>query len=418
MAADTNAILLYDQAREIWMDLPYNDLRTLCATSRGSTSSGLAAYKELCNDPESWITRAHQKLGVEPRLFWNRSPIEEGLPLPGDSEGRQAQMRYVEIVSRGSGAVIDSVYFISPYEVLVRANEDDNDTLFNQALEMTKKLKLNDKGLGDARYYVTQALLHSSKIVTREGKNRFYRFAPDYPVKRTDLYRDPLYKGLSGELTEPGFQRGSMISADRRTSTAVMGYNRDLNEHENWLGLVIRNDVKTLQQLFRKSVNNIDRKATALTLLFATNNIPLIDEILQLYPDLTRVNHFASPTKEAIDTFGRISDPEVLRLFFARIPGAMFFLAYEYQKMLDVVYSFMEHGNLEMVDEFLNLSGFDLDLTNDLSPDGYKVGSLLRGPHGLEIAEWLLRHDYDIRDYDLDFEDFVISKAVKAYYNA
>ena len=400
MAADTEVVLLYDHAREIWMDLPYNDLRVLCATSRASTSLNLAAYRELCNDPEAWITRAHRKLDVDPQLFWERSPIEAALPLPGDTEGRRAQMRYVEIVSRGSGAVLDSVYFISPYEVLVRAHDAGDDQLFNQALEMTKKLKLNERDLDKARSYVIQTLMQSRQMTTREGKDRFYRFAPDYAIQRMELYADPLYKGLLGQITT-GYStnRKSFLDPGKslQSSSAV-------TKKENLLGILIRNDVTLLQRIFLTPMKFIDTWSQALMILFASNNVPLIEEALQIHPELHDAMHNDWESKIIL---GRIKDPEILRLFIERIPQAMDFLAPD-RYSSGVLNALLHQGNFEVADELMRILDLQLEFSD--------AAILLEGPYGLKIAEWLLRYGYDIRNYNLDLSGLVISNAVRAYY--
>ena len=119
--------LPYELNLEIWLALPYGSVKILCQETKKSTRSEAQLPKEICQDPQSWVTRAVRKFEINPKTFWDRSVVEQALPLGGN----KAQGRYVEIVSRDC-VVSDSSYFLSDSEMTRRAALENDYPLFKK----------------------------------------------------------------------------------------------------------------------------------------------------------------------------------------------------------------------------------------------------------------------------------------------
>ena len=113
-------VLPYDLAREVWLATDYEEIKKVCAIARSSSDPNFQTTRELYDNPSAWKVRALRILGVTSQQFDHRSEVEQALPLPGETEGKRAQMRYVELVSR-KGFVSDSIYFLNPPEMMIRA---------------------------------------------------------------------------------------------------------------------------------------------------------------------------------------------------------------------------------------------------------------------------------------------------------
>ena len=118
---------------EVWLNLDYEDTRTLCQTARGSSNEIFNVSRAICDNEAPWVTRAQRYLKIQPTDFWNREPWEQSMELVGRTEGQRAQMRYVELVSR-RGVVSDSSYFLSDQEMFRRALFEKRDDLIDKYL--------------------------------------------------------------------------------------------------------------------------------------------------------------------------------------------------------------------------------------------------------------------------------------------
>ena len=175
MAAEVafSDILPYEVNLEIWLEIPYEQVKVLCKTTKNSDKPEAQLPKEICADPQSWVSRAVRVFKISPRSFWYRSPVEEMLPLGGN----KAQGKYVELVSR-RGIVSDSSYFLSNLEMVRRAVLADRRDLFDKYLVLVK----NNMALGDL-YHELSRDLPTDKMVTDIADHLQYTRAfgePDY----------------------------------------------------------------------------------------------------------------------------------------------------------------------------------------------------------------------------------------------
>ena len=135
--------LPYELNLEVWLEVPYEEVKVLCHAVKDSDKLQDQVIKEICHDPIAWVSRAARKFKTDPKSFWYRSPVEKILTLVGSTEGDKAQSKYVELISR-RGVVSDSTSFLSDLEMMRRAGMEDNYPLFIKYFNKTKKVPFRE----------------------------------------------------------------------------------------------------------------------------------------------------------------------------------------------------------------------------------------------------------------------------------
>lgn len=334
----------------VWLETDYEDLKTLCRTARQSPDPKLELTRELCNDPTSWISRARIKLGVDPADFWSRSSVEQALPLPGESEAERAQMRYVELVSR-TGAVSDSVYFLHPWEVVGRAVTSNNQALFSRAIEQAWEIPPLDPNMPKTRYmsYYQKGMSSGSSIRKQPTE--------------TELDKQ----------TEMVHKIAPRLNAIGRTTSSALVIN----------GLIKINDPT------------------------------LFKEFIETYPNI-----FREIEQTSFETSLKKSDPEIVKLLVRRIfqgqTGVVRYNGHSLTRaeilfrLKEIIISMVERNRAGIADDIIDIIGFRF-------PSNPLViwEKELSGSYGLLIAEWLIKHGYDLKGGSI--RGSIPSRAVEAY---
>ena len=353
--------LPYELSLQIWLETDYESLKELCAIARNSEKPGLQVQKELCDDPQSWITRAHDKLGINPRDFWHRWKIEEALELPGETEGRRAQMRYVELVSR-KGVVSDSIYFLESWEVARRAFLEGKEELFNQYIEQVKEIP----GWDDIR----AQMFKSDPLIIR-------------------IIDTPLGRRIWSKIWDRPYLEGTISLIGTLVATGNLeGFKRELD----------------------KVLPVTTNRASYLHYLLTSNDLTLIKEQINKYPDI-----LVTGLKE--QDFSRFSDPKILEYLMERL-DVNHYIGINARV---IPRSFL-WGHEQIVD--LLIETFNIPL-NSLLPctDDVIMSTLflwidaIKGSYGLQTSQWLLDHNCDIRTLRTELQMSIFSsKAVRAFF--
>ena len=373
-------------AFEVWLETDYETLKRLCAIARASSDPKLQMTKDLCDDPQSWITRAHDKLGINPSDFWARSPVEQALPLPDGTPGKRAQMRYVELVSR-RGAVSDSLYFLEPWEIVRRAFLEGRATLFYQAVKHLPN--------GKSPNMLMHEFQSSPIIITDFGQEAYYHLFARPNARDRNVVQELFEKGLRGDISDP---HGHVLRG-----LVVGGYEREAKE------LFLKHPRMTLRVMIVQAA-------------LETNNLSLLTWLVEQDPRLVKdaINFHG-----ALEGLNGVSNPEIIRylaqLDHDRIIGDLRYpLKYR-------CFGLLNKGNIAMTDELIDVFGFDI--ADTLPQSGTRFEStwalMLAGSYGLQVSEWLLDHGIDVKGMKEAVKDrfyeypgargAVASKAVREY---
>lgn len=368
--------LTYDESLKVWLDTDYEDIRTLCSTARATHDPNLAVFKSICDDPASWIMRAYQKLGVKHEDFWARSIVEQALDLPGETEGKRAQMRYVELVSR-KNVTIDSLYFLNPHEVVRRAMFRNKGRVFDQALKVTRQsFRPDDQFFQTVKEELVE---NSTLLATQRGQNRYRQ----YHLGGTIEGNESFIRGLQG-------QPNGTLESLRGLLTA---------HHWDLAREMIDIYPLTTQTYF-----------PIITLVFRSNNPSFINEMLDKHPP-----PWLPPPREIkeLPTLAVISNPEVARLFFERMPSVSDYLRLM-GRIHGLFHDLLYHGNVESIEAIQETFGRRLSEVPDEDDLNYFV-LIITGPYGLVALEWLIDNGYNLSQIPLRDSDIFMSKAVEAY---
>ena len=398
-------LLPYELNVEIWQQLPYDEVSKLCKTVSTLTTAQSAVIRDICNDPQVWISRAADKLHISPRSFWYRSPVEQGLKLPGRTDGQQAHMKYVEWISR-RGAVADSTYFLSDMEMIRRAALENNVPLMRKYLD-----KLDPKDFTHENSTLNNVFQEISEMRSRYGEESgiipeviaefertFTRMRKNRVMDRYAVF--PQF--MRGFRNEP--YTGRSIAYDVSDYIAGLIEGGRIDEAEGYLIPALGHIEDREYEFGSRVVKGVYR----------LGDLEMGRRIYALLPGGGN-RYFGEDSSEAL---AQTNNPEIYRLV---LEGLDLQPQYNITKIATVVEKMVKYGRFDNLDALQDLLGDRLSLLDII--DGRTW--LLQGSYGLQFAEWIIDHgwtkDQTLHDIfgqriDLYRRDAIFAnKAVKAW---
>lgn len=342
-------ILPYEVNLEIWLQIPYEKVNILCRTVKVSSDSEARLVKELCADPQAWISRAVRVFKISPRSFWYRSPVEEMLPLAGN----KAQGKYVELISR-RGIVSDSSYFLSDPEMVRRAILEDREDLLEKHLSRINFQDARIRGLMMGIYFKVEnsdpelrfKLKKKLNIgVLRGGSSSYQEGLENKPISRRG--GDVLGEYLSGLIAGNHLDSAE---ADLRGDN----YHPQVAANAVLKGLYLLGDLSAFDR-FRPYIDNL---------------------ILGNYRDLV---------------YEGIADTANTETYQELMMGIINHHEHSSRALSKILEYAIEHGRLDNVMALQRILKYQLDI--DLIKEEVIVmlsSQLLEGSYSLQFIEWLL----------------------------